>query len=774
MTEEPLPRKLAAILYADVAGYSRLPGADEEGTHRTLSAYLDAISTAIENHNGKVLHYAGDAVLAEFTSVVSALTCALAIQYDINTRNKNLLEDRKLQFRMGVNIGDVIVDRGEIYGEGVNVAARLESLAEPGGICISDMVRQGIEGKLDLDLEDLGEKQFKNIDNPVRAYRVALKAGTVLSVSGSSKQSRRLVGRSVAATGAILFLLIGAAAIVWQAPWEPVSAPIPREQKVLPIPDNPSIAVLPFSNVSSDEEQDYFTDGMTDDLITDLSGIPGLLVIARNSVFVYKNKPVNVQQVAKELGVRYVLEGSVRRSGDRLRINAQLIDATTGGHLWAERYDESIVDVFSLQDKVTRRIAAALKVELAPQKPVVSTGRDTKNVAAYDTFLEGWAYLLKGTANDAVQATKYFQKALELDPNYSGAYAATSQTYWDYSGSEKFNSIVDPPMGASFAPSGHQTYINAWKYLQKAHRKPSSQTHTLAARMLQRQRRFSEALEEAKQAVALGPNNAVAYDALIENLIYAGKVDEALKLIDKSIRIDPNKPGEKLFLQGMAYYTLGQSQQAVAVIEKARRHNPRKSRYAGIQAAALAELDQMGDAGVALRDYLGPLPNYADLNWAMFYWPFQQSVSIERLAHSLVKAGLATPSRRYFAVAAEDRLTTDQIKSLVSGKTMIGINQGHFGVVDRTSTGVPSEEFKLTRDINAKIVRQGKLNYFRTGGEIRIENDLLCDYWQDFLQVYCVAIFRNPDGAPETRDEYIFFTLMNTFSFSVFDTPKSD
>ena len=625
---------------------------------------------------------------------------------------------------------------------------------------------------MSLGYEDMGEQEVKNIAEPISAYRLVPGQG---SVPAGARVGARLGGGrrwAMPAIAAVVLAIIAAGAVAaWLQPWKPDVEPASVERMAFALPDKPSIAVLPFANLSGEQEQEYFVDGMTEDLITDLSKVSGLFVIARNSVFTYKDKPVKVQQVAEELGVRYVLEGSVRRIGDQVRINAQLIDAVTGGHVWADRYDESLADLFALQDKVTRRIVVALKVKLTPQEQAVAAGRDTTNVAAYDAFLTGWAHLLRKTPQDAVTAIAFFEQALELDPNYSGAYAALAQTYWDYSSDKKFNSIVDPEIGASFPPSGHNTYIYAWQFLQKARSKPSSQAHTLTARMLQRQRRFDEAMEEARQAVALGPNNPIAYDALIENLIYAGEVEEALRLIDESIRLDPNSPGEKLFLKGMAYYTLGRFEEAVSIIDRARSHNPIQTRYAVIQAAALAELSRTAEAVVALEQaerYVGSTD--ADLNWAMFYWPFQRLETIERLANSFIKAGLATPLKRYYAVAEQDRLTGEQIDSLLSNKVMIGANRGYFGIIDQIIFGIVDNEFEVTRGQNAQIVRQGNLNYFRTRGKTRVENDLLCDHWLDYLGNYCVAIYRNPDGNPDARDEYIFFTLMSTFSFSVFDS----
>lgn len=764
MDRKRLERKLAAILYADVAGYSRLTGEDEEGTHHRLSAYLDAITVSIENHHGKVLHYAGDAVLADFGSAVKALSSAVEIQHKIAEYNKDLPEDRRLNFRIGLNLGDVIVDRNEIYGDGVNVAARLQTLAQPGGICISESARTAVGKTLPLDYQFLGEQQVKNIAEPVRAYQVRQQkevpssSSTDAFVDASGKRLRRLVAASLAAVA----LVIGAAVVFWLAPWTPRSEPVFEEEATFPaMPDKPSIAVLPFANLSNDPKQEYFSDGITDDLITDLSKVSGLFVISRNSSFTYKGQAVKVQDVAQELGVHYVLEGSVRRVGDRVRINAQLIDATTGGHLWAERYDGALADVFTLQDKVTANIVSALKVKLTAQEQAVAAGRDTPNVAAYDTFLRGWEHLLRKTPADAAKAVEFFEQAVELDPNFSRAYAALAQTYWDYSVDQEFNSLVNPALthGVQLENS-YVAYLKAWRFLQKAQGKPSSQASTVSARMLQLQRRFDGALEKARKAVALGPSDPAAYDVLIENLIYAGETEEALSVIDESIRLDPSLPGEKLFLKGMAYYTLGRLEEAVSMIDRARSHNPKQTRYAAIQAAALAELGQVDEAKAALEDYLSGWTTYAALNWAMFYWPFQRLETLERLANAFIGAGLTAPLKPYYLATKQYRLTGEQIKALISNKRMIGVDRSVFSDVT---------EFQVTRDQNAQIVRQGYLNYFRDGEKTRIENDLLCDPWRD-LGDYCVAIYRNPGGSPDVIDEYLFFTLMGTFSFSVFDS----
>ena len=361
---EGVKRKLAAILYADVAEYSRLTGEDEEGTHRLLSAYLDLITAIIEKQGGRTVHFAGDAVLAEFSSVVDALACAVEAQRELRKRNEALPEERRLQFRIGINLAEVIVDREEIYGDGVNIAARLEGLAQPGGICISGGVYQQVKNQLALAYEFMGPQEVKNIAEPVPVFQVQWDPG----VAGKRRDKgvRPLRWRSVAFAAAVV-LLVGAGAVAFWTFYPRSSAPpgnvasTPAPENAAPqLPDKPSIAILPFENMSDDPEQEHFSDGLTEDIITDLSQLEDLIVIARASVFTYKGKPVMVQQVARELGVRYVLEGSVRKSGDRVRITAQLVDGETGHHLWAERYDRDLKDIFALQGEIAQKIQATL------------------------------------------------------------------------------------------------------------------------------------------------------------------------------------------------------------------------------------------------------------------------------------------------------------------------------------------------------------------------------------------------------------------------------
>jgi len=381
--EDRLPRKLAAILYADVAGYSRLMGEDEDATHRTLSEFLDLISATVETHGGQVMHYAGDAVLAKFDAVVDALSSAVAIQNKIYTRNAQVLEQRKVQFRIGVNLGDVIEDRGDIYGDGVNIAARLESLADVGGICVSDSVRTAAGKQPGFVYADLGEQEVKNISEPVRAYKLVIATGN-----------------------------------------EPEAV-----KTALELPDKPSIAVLPFTNMSDDPEQEYFADGIVDDLITALSNVQSFFVIARNSTFVYKGAAVNVTQVGRELGVQYVMEGSVRMGGNRVRVNAQFLDARTGKHIWADRYDRRVEDIFDVQDEITAMVVGAIEPHLNRAEAERIKQKRPEKLDAYDFTLRGLAAMNKLSPEGNTEALELFLNAIDVDPSYARASVCASWCY---------------------------------------------------------------------------------------------------------------------------------------------------------------------------------------------------------------------------------------------------------------------------------------------------------------------------------------------------------
>ena len=384
MTQEGFKRKLTAVFSADVAGYSRLMADDEAATVKTLATYREVMASLIKQHRGRVVDSPGDNVLAEFASVVDAVQCAVAVQKEFQSRNAALPENRRMEFRIGINLGDVIEEEDRIYGDGVNIAARLEALAEPGGICVSKTSFDHIETKLPLGYEYLGEQEVKNIPKPVGTYKVVMEPR--VTVAGEKEKARVVPfwHRKSILAGGVAFIIVVIAALIWNfyfrpPPIEPASV----DRMAFPLPDKPSIAVLPFVNMSEDPKQEYFSDGLTEEIISALSKVPKVFVIARNSTFTYKNKPVKVQKVSEELGVRYVLEGSVRKAEDRVRITAQLIDAITGHHVWSERYDRDLKDIFSLQDEITMKIINSLQVELTEGEQARLWGKGTTNLEAY-------------------------------------------------------------------------------------------------------------------------------------------------------------------------------------------------------------------------------------------------------------------------------------------------------------------------------------------------------------------------------------------------------
>ena len=429
MDADGTKRKLTAILIADVKGYSRLMEDNEEDTVRTVTAYRDFMTGLIQKQNGRVVDAKGDNLLAEFPSVVDAVRCAVEIQKEIRVKNSDLPENRKMEWRIGINLGDVITEGDTIYGDGVNIAARLEGLAEGGGICISGTAFDQVKNKLDLGFENLGKHAVKNISEPVRLYRVLMEPES----SGSLIYKRRKDDprHRRRATFISLFILIAAIAVfaTWYFYQRKDIEPASIEKMSFSLPDRPSIAVLPFKNLSGDREQESLADGITENIITSLSKTPKMFVIASNSVFTYKGKSVKVQQVAEEMGVRYVLEGSLQKTGDRLRINAQLIDAIEGHHLWADRYDRNLKDIFALQDDITKELLTALQVKLTTGEQARVNGKGTDNLEAYLKLLQGREHYRRGTKEDNILAKRIFEEVIALDPKYAIAYRFLSGTY---------------------------------------------------------------------------------------------------------------------------------------------------------------------------------------------------------------------------------------------------------------------------------------------------------------------------------------------------------
>jgi adenylate cyclase len=581
-----MERKLTAILSADVKGYSRLMGEDEEATIRTLTTYREAMSALIRQHHGRVVDSPGDNLLAEFASAVDAMQCTVDIQQDLRVRNTELPDHRKMEFRIGLNVGDVVVEGEKIYGDGVNIAARLESLAEPGGICVSGTVYDQIENKLTLGYEYLGEQTVKNIAKPVRVWRVRDGLGAAISLSGR------------------------------------VQAP------TLALPDKPSIAVLPFTNMSGDLEQEYFSDGITEDLITDLSKISGLFVISRNSVFLYKGKAVKPEQVSRDLGVRYMLEGSVRKAGNRVRITAQLIEATTGYHLWAERYDRELHDIFSLQDEVTQKIVAVLEVKLTGGERERLGRPPTDNLEAYDAFLRGESALWHFTKESHAQARRMFERALELDPQYATAYADLGWTY-----------LVEFALQWSQDP---QTLERAFALAQKAIAldEALSQAHIISGVVYLWQKQHAQAIAEGERAIALAPNSAEGYAWLANILNFAGKPEEAQGLAEQAMRLNPQYPGPwHLFEIGHAAYLMGRYEEASVALKRALTRDPEFWPAHLHLAVSLSESGQEEEAWVEATEVLRLSPKFS-LEAMRQALPYKDKIVLERALAALHKVGL--------------------------------------------------------------------------------------------------------------------------------------
>ena len=547
---ERLPRRLAAILYADVAGYSRLTGEDEDATHRILSRYLDLIASTIDSHRGLVMHYAGDAVLAKFDAVVDAMSAAVAIQNELKTRNEDLPGERKVQFRIGVNMGDVIEDRGDIYGDGVNVAARLESLAEPGGICISGTVFDAIGQRLPIGYEYLGEHQVRNISDPVRVYRADL-------APGEARRGVRLPPRRrVIAYVLLASALAAGTALVWMASWSPTEEPISEEQLAFPLSEKPSIAVLPFENLTGAQAHEHIADGISESIITALSKTRDMFVIARNSAFTYKDRAVKVQQVSRELGVRYVLEGSVQMAGERLRISAQLIDALEGQHLWAEQYDRDLENLLDVLDEITHEIAVALQVELTRGQQVRLWASGTDNHEAWGYVSRAIPLFWRFRKEDNARARALFEKAVAIDSDYAVAWTWLAGTH-----------LMDAAEG--WLPPGSESYRQAIELAHKALELDDSNplVHALLGELHGHRGQFGKSIAALEKAVALGPSNALVHILMADNLQEAGRAEEAVRYAEKATRLEPYYPAPYLGILARAYHAAGRYEDALAAAE---------------------------------------------------------------------------------------------------------------------------------------------------------------------------------------------------------------
>jgi adenylate cyclase len=557
MTTQEVKRKLAAILSADVKGYSRLMSEDEEATVRTLNAYKEVMTNLIQQSRGRVVDAPGDNVLAEFVSVVDAVRCAVEIQKELRVRNAELPENRKMEFRIGVNLGDVVEDGVQILGDGVNIAARLESLSEAGGICISGKAYDEVKNKLPLGYKYLGEQAVKNIAEPVRVYRVLMEPEAAGKVIGEKKAKPRQWQRAVTRLVVVVIVVI-AAFVIWRLYLHPAPPPVEvasRDKMAFPLPDKPSIAVLPFTNISGDPKYEYLCDGITDDIITALSKSSQLFVIGRNSTFTYKGKPVKFQQVSEEMGVRYVLEGSLQFSGERVRVTAQLIDALTGYHLFSERYDRELKDIFVTQDEISMKIFTAMRVTLTQGEEARMFAKGTKSLEAYLKLLQAREHHEVFTKESQALARQLAEEAIALDPGYALAYSYAAMAL----AHEVF-------VGAYTNP--RETLERGMKLVQKAVALDESLAHpheTLGKYYIWLNKDYEKGVAEAERAVALEPNSVDAHTQLGVNLLWAGRPAEAIPILQKALRLSPIPLYVCLNTLAQCYRVTGKYEEAIAI-----------------------------------------------------------------------------------------------------------------------------------------------------------------------------------------------------------------
>jgi adenylate cyclase len=589
--ERPLPRRLAAILYADAARYSHLTGEDEDGTHRVLRRYLDLITQHVTSHSGRVAHYAGDAVLAQFDSVADALTCALAIQRDLGALNRELDESRQVRFRIGVNSGDVIEDRGDIYGEGVNVAARLEALAEPGGVCISDAVRIAVGNRVPAEFHFIGEQRVKNIAEPVRAYRATERG------AGGSEAKRN--GAAQAAPAA------------------------------LATPGKPSLVIKPFANMSADPEQDYFAEGLTKDIGIALVKIPGLFLSMDESPRHERSRQMSVTELGREFGVRYVLTGGVRRHGERVRVNAELIEAESGRCLWAERYDRDLQDLFTIQDEITEEIVTAMDVKLLQGETARFMRRALTDPAALEASYRGWYALYHGSSRqDVREAQRLFEEVIRLEPDSPLGYASAALAYWAEAG---FGRVVPD------SPAMDRAAELASRALELGD--TTGYANLVLALVHLANHEYDQAMAQANDGVVARPSCNGAYAIKSSVLNYLGRPQEAIELAQYAVRLTPVYPAEFPAILATAYHDSGRHRQAVEAATASLQLRPDDIDPLLILAASNVALGNMADARAAAARVLELEPDFRLDEFAATQ-PYRDTGDLERLLGRLREAGL--------------------------------------------------------------------------------------------------------------------------------------
>ncbi|RWC27954.1 MAG: guanylyl cyclase [Mesorhizobium sp.] len=711
-----MERRLTAILAADVVGYSKLMGENELGTLEGLKrCRRELIDPEIKKHHGRTIKLMGDGALVEFASVVDAVQCAAAIQRQMAEHNRDAAVAQPIRLRIGVNLGDIIVEGDDIYGDGVNIAARLQKIAEPGGICISGTAFDHAAHKVDVGFADLGEQRLKNIADPARAYRVLLDpadAGKILAAP------RRPRSRVMVLTGlaALLIVALVATVLTWRSP---------------AVAQRPTVAVLPFANLSGDPGQDYFADGITEDLITDLAKLSGLEVIARNSVFAYKGKPLVLADVRRNLGVRYAVDGSVRRTGDQMRLNAQLIDIATGDTLWANRFDRGIADVFDVQDEMSRDIAQALGVHASATESARMARPPTANLEAYDTYLRAEREARTGRGDGLREALALYEKAQDLDPTFAEAFAADARLsvyVWRAASDDIIQSAL----------ARKRAYEKASRALELD--PDLSSPYAVLGVMQVIDQRYEDAIASAEHALALGSGDAATQIAVGYIQLFAGNHGDAARAVETALKLDPNLAPIDREVVGVVFLFLGEAQKAIENLERARDDAPEAGSFRILLAAAYARDGRREDAKGAIADGLRLVARTESLARLRSLAAVRNHYAHLRNAEDLVpvmdalrRAGL--PEWPFgFTADEQDRLNGAEIASLVVGKTLKGSLE---------PDGLPAI-MQVERDGTAVFRTMTRM----TTEKVYVDRDLLCERSENmFGRPDCGLVYRRSEGA---------------------------
>ena len=633
MEQDKLSRKLAVILHADVVGSTSLVHQDETLAHQRIHAAFVQLSSVIDTYNGSTRELRGDALLAEFERASDAVSAALVFQESNKKTNAAIDDGIAPRLRIGISLGEVVIADDTITGAGVVLAQRIEQLSDADGVCITGALHEAIPKHMPFEQRSLGKKSLKGFDDPIDVYMTCLRPGKPVPPPESSDDVEQPRKKNALVAAGMVAALIVIALVLWLQPWKP-DLERGSEAVLNTTEEENSIAVLPFDNMSEGREQEYFADGMAEDLITDLSKISGLFVIARNSTFAYKNKPTSIQEVAASLGVRYVVEGSVRRFDNQVRVNVQLIDANSGGHVWAERYDGTYDDVFALQDKITNNIVASLAIKLTAGEQERLNRKETNSTQAYDAFLKGWELYLRQTPESFRQAIAQFEKAVELDPGYSRAHAALSLTHWQ--AWIRYLNInvryLNPP---------HQARYEAETYLARAMENPTPLALQVSAAMHALFGRHEQAIAEGERAIAMDPNAADGYVALAGAMNLAGHPEKALSLMERAMRLNPHYPSSYLHELGLSYFCLEQYEKAATNLERAISLDPEDRSTSRLLIATLGQLGRVQEAEKIIDGMVSSIGfDLLSVRSVSYWYPFKNPKDAERLAQGLRRGGV--------------------------------------------------------------------------------------------------------------------------------------